>query len=314
MIDDLTHVLATARGWIADGHRAAIATVVDTWGSAPRRKGSHAVIRDDGLFEGSVSGGCVEGEVIVAAQGLTNAAGGAVRLDFGVADEAAWQAGLACGGEISVLVQSIDESHFPVALLDRIADERAAGRSLRVATDLVAGHSVEAGLLPAGDDAFENVYQPPLRMMIVGAVHIAQSLAPMAALAGYRPLIVDPREGYAASSRFTGFEVDTRWSDEAIEDWRPDAATAVVTLAHDPKIDDPALIAALRSDAYYIAALGSRRTHAKRIERLAASGFGEPDLARIEGPAGLAIGAVTPPEIALSILAGAVAAWRRRQP
>ncbi len=148
-------------------------------------------------------------------------------------------------------------------------------------------------------------------MLIVGAVHVSQQLMPLARQLGYRVHVVDPRDSFAAAERFVGIDVDTRWPDEAFEDWKPDSATAIVTLSHDPKIDDPALEAALRSEAFYIAALGSRRTHAKRIERLTAKGWSAEALARIDGPAGIAIGAATPAEIALSILAGATAALRK---
>jgi xanthine dehydrogenase accessory factor len=147
-------------------------------------------------------------------------------------------------------------------------------------------------------------------MMIVGAVHVSQHLVPLARQLGYSVQIVDPRDSFAVADRFADIAVDTRWPDEAMAEWRPDGGTAVVTLSHDPKIDDPALIAALNSEAFYIAALGSRRTHAKRIERLTAAGFTEAQLARIDGPAGIAISAATPAEIALSILAGATAALR----
>jgi xanthine dehydrogenase accessory factor len=147
--------------------------------------------------------------------------------------------------------------------------------------------------------------------MLVGAVHISQALAPMAAALGHSILIVDPRGAFAAGPRFAGFAVDGRWPDEALADWAPDAASAVVTLTHDPKLDDVALAAALRSPAYYIAALGSRKTHAARLERLAAQGFGPADLARIHGPAGLDIGAANPGEIALSVAAQMTAAWRK---
>ena len=307
--DELDLLLTTARKWLGAGHRVAIATVMQTWGSAPRRRGSHAIIRDDGLFEGSVSGGCVEGDVILSAQELLKKGGGIARRDYGVQDDTAWQVGLACGGEIAVLIQSIDDNHFPPALLDQIADFRGTGRALVVATDLTNGSSAVAAPR-AAEGRFENRYEPPLRMMIVGAVHISQQLAPLAKLVGYQTLIVDPRESFAAADRFMGMPVDTRWSDEALADWKPDRSSAIITLTHDPKIDDPALMFALRSDAFYIGALGSRRTHAKRLERLSAQGFSPEELARIDGPAGLSIGAVNPAEIALSILAGATAALR----
>jgi xanthine dehydrogenase accessory factor len=150
---------------------------------------------------------------------------------------------------------------------------------------------------------FVQVFNPPLRMIVVGAVHIAQSLAPMASLAGYAAIVVDPRRAFATSERFPDLEITHDWPDEALARLGPDRRTAVVTLTHDPKIDDPALEAALRSDVFYIGALGSTRTHAKRLARLKESGFTDSDLARIHGPAGLPIGAKSPAEIAIAIMA-----------
>lgn len=303
-MDEAGLLLSRASQWQRAGHRLALATVVRTWGSAPRRTGSLLLVRDDGLFEGSVSGGCVEGAVIEAARARIETGGGEL-LSFGVANETAWEVGLACGGEIAIMVQSVDESGFPPQLLDRLASARAAGKSLTLAWDFASGRTAEG---EAGD--FVHRFDPPLRLMLVGAVHISQALAPMAQSLGYQPLIVDPRGAFAAGPRFAGFDVDSRWPDEAFADWKPDSATAVVTLTHDPKLDDVALAAALRSDAFYIAALGSRKTHAARLERLTAQGFTEADLARINGPAGLNIGAANPAEIALSVAAQMVAAWR----
>jgi xanthine dehydrogenase accessory factor len=305
-MDELGFLLNRAAQWRHAGHRLALATVVRTWGSAPRRVGSLLLVRDDGLFEGSVSGGCVEGAVIAAARGRIEQGGGEL-LTFGVASETAWEVGLACGGEIAILVQAVDASGVPPELLDRLAAERAAGRALTLAADFATGRTTESD---SGD--FVHRFDPPLRLILVGAVHISQALAPMAAGLGHQVLIVDPRGAFAAGPRFAGFAVDNRWPDEALEDWAPDAATAVVTLTHDPKLDDVALAAALRSRAYYIAALGSRKTHAARLERLSAQGFGAEDLARIHGPAGLDIGAANPAEIALSVAAQMTAAWRKR--
>ena len=308
MLDELDELLRNARHWQESGHRVAIATVIETWGSAPRPRGSHAIIRDDGLFEGSVSGGCVEGDVIVGAQELLRGGGGFERRDYGVQDDNAWTFGLACGGQISVAIQTIDDAHYPAALIDTVIDRRAQGKAVSVVTDLTSGQSREGE--SAADGTYANLYPPPLRMMIVGAVHISQNLAPLARQLGYKVLVVDPRDSFAAADRFSGIEVDTRWPDEAFADWKPDGGTAIVTLSHDPKIDDPALAFALNSSAFYIAALGSRKTQAARRERLAEMGFTPEQIARIDGPAGIAIGAKTPAEIALSILAGATAALR----
>jgi xanthine dehydrogenase accessory factor len=150
---------------------------------------------------------------------------------------------------------------------------------------------------------FIHVFTPPKRLVVVGAVHISQALAPMAALAGYAVTIVDPRSAFAMDWRFPGVTLTHDWPDEALEALRPDRRTAVITLTHDPKLDDPALKLALKSDAFYIGALGSRRTNAKRLERLGADGFGAAELTRIHGPVGLDIGAISPAEIAIAILA-----------
>lgn len=301
--DDTAALIAALRGWIAAGHKAAIATVIETWGSAPRRAGAHLVIRDDGLFEGSVSGGCVEGDVIAAATDVI-AESKPKRLEYGVADARAWEVGLACGGRIAVLVQPVSEAGFSPALVERLDAALGRGESVRVATDT-------DGVSREGEgEGFMRLYEPAGRLMIVGAVHIAQALVPMAQLVGYAPLVVDPRGSFAAAGRFAHIAVDPRWPDEALADWKPDGASAIVALTHDPKLDDPALIAALNSPAFYIAALGSRKNQAIRRERLAAAGFDEAALARIHGPAGLAIGATNPAEIALSIAAQMIAVRR----
>ncbi len=304
MSDDLA-TLATAAGWARAGHRVAIATVIETWGSAPRRVGSHLAIRDDGLFEGSVSGGCVEGDVITEALALLENGGGVVRRDYGVADATAWEVGLACGGRISVLVQRVADDGFPLALTDRLVAAAAEGDAVALVTDLATGATREAP-----GDGFARAYPPPRRLAIIGAVHIAQALVPLALALGIAPTVIDPRGLFAADARFAGLDLDRRWPDDALAEWRPNAASAVVALTHDPKLDDVALAAALRSPAFYIAALGSRKNHAGRLERLAALGFDADTLARVRGPAGLAIGAADPVEIALSIAAEMTAAWR----
>lgn len=163
---------------------------------------------------------------------------------------------------------------------------------------------------PSGGQIFLNVFNPPLRMIVVGAVHIAQALARMAAIADYDVAIVDPRRSFATEERFPGVTLRHDWPDEAMAELGPDRRTAVVTLTHDPKIDDPALIAALRSDVFYVGALGSKKTHAARLARLRAEGFDDAALARIHGPVGLALGAKSPAEIAVSIMAQVTARLR----
>jgi xanthine dehydrogenase accessory factor len=309
MSDDLARVITVADQWLAAGHGVALATVIETWGSAPRRVGSHLVIRDDGLFEGSVSGGCVEGDVIVEAENIIKT-NGFKRLDYGVADATAWQVGLACGGRISVFVQAVTPDRFPPALFRTLHNARDNGATVALQTDLARGTTAVAAT-DTDPDSFVHIYTPPLRLAVIGAVHIAQALVPIARLIGYAPLVIDPRGLFAASARFDDVTIDDGWPDEALARWRPNAASAVVALSHDPKLDDVALAAALRSDAFYIAALGSRKNHAARRERLAAMGFDAAALDRIHGPAGLAIGAANPAEIALSIAAQMTAAWRK---
>ncbi len=173
---------------------------------------------------------------------------------------------------------------------------------------LASDHSKTAEV--AGETWFLHAYNPPLRLVVVGAVHIAQALVPMAAQLGYGVTVVDPRRSFATDERFPGVSVSTEWPDEAMDALRPDSRTAVVTLTHDPKLDDPALDRALRSGAFYVGALGSRRTHAARLARLRDLGHDDAALARIHGPVGLDIAAVTAPEIALSVLAQVVAVRR----
>jgi xanthine dehydrogenase accessory factor len=283
----------------------ALATVIGTWGSAPRPRGSHMLVHADGRFEGSVSGGCVEGEVLHAAA-ETIADRNTRKLDFGIADATAWEVGLPCGGEISILVQPVGVDGFAPNLFDRIATARAAGETLALATDLASGSTIEG----ASDDLFVNRYAPPRRLLIVGAVQIAQALAVIAGQIDIAATVIDPRARFLTEERFPGVPKDDRWPDAAVRAARPDGATALVTLSHDPKIDDPALIAALGAPTGYIAALGSRRSHAKRVERLMAAGISEDQIARIDAPAGLFIGAQGPAEIALSIAAGMVRAFR----
>ena len=298
-------VIAAARAW--SGEPLALATVVSTWGSAPRPRGSHMLVHADGRFEGSVSGGCVENDIMETAAQVI--AGAPFQLKrYGVADADAWEVGLPCGGEIAVMVQPVSAEGFAPELFDRIAEARGDGRALTVTTDLATGHS---DLRPQETgEVFLNRYDPPRRLLIVGAVQIAQALARLAAALGVETVVIDPRARFLTPERFPGVTLDDRWPDEAIEAYRPGPATAVVTLSHDTKIDDPALLAALATDAAYVGALGSRRSHAARRERLAALGVTDANLDRIDAPVGIDIGAIGPSEIALSIAAAMVGRWR----
>ena len=317
-----------ALGWVTAGGRAALATVVETWGSAPRPVGSQLAISGDAEIVGSVSGGCVEGAVV--AEALDALDDGTPRLlDYGVSDAEAFAVGLACGGRIRVLVEPVGVGRgLPVALLGELAAARAARTpavlAVRPGSDerrLITGagdplwSEAESALVNDrarfADDWFLGVHNPPLRMAVVGAVHIAQALVPMAGIAGYDLLVVDPREAFASPARFPGVTLSHEWPDAALAAFGLDTRTAVVTLTHDPKLDDPAIRAALEAPVFYLGCLGSSRTHAKRVARLTEAGFDAAAIARIHAPIGADIGAQSPAEIAVAILAEITERLRR---
>ena len=320
--------------WIKNGRQVALATVIATWGSSSRQAGSQLVVDASGRFEGSVSGGCVEGAVVEEALAVIRE-GKPKRMFFGVTQDQAWEVGLACGGEIEIFIEKVTW----VADLDRLAALCAASRPVCLITDLAGGQKqlvsldepgavealssdmrphveqlirggrntvVEAG----GRPFFLHRFYPPPELIVVGAVHIAKPLCVFARTTGYRVTVIDPRSAFANPDRFPDVPFRVQWPDEAMEQMKLHHATAVVALCHDPKIDDPALAAALKSDAFYIGALGSRKTHKERLERLCSSGFSDDTLKRIHGPVGLDIGALDPEEIAIAIMAEITAVRR----
>lgn len=310
-----------ALAWIKAGHGAAIATVIETWGSAPRRVGAQMVVSSEGDMEGSVSGGCVEGAVVLEAlEALED--GESKVLEYGVSDGDAFAVGLACGGTIRVLVEPVGAGGMALDMLENLVAARAARTPVAYEVTLNGSHRA---LVSQGHDArfrmdrsgleedgetFVAIHNPPLRLVVVGAVHIAQALVPMARIAGFDPFVIDPREAFGSAARFPDAEVINDWPDAALEQVGVDTRTALVLLTHDPKLDDPALHVGLRSGAFYIGALGSKRTHASRVERLVDAGFDQHTIARINGPVGLNIGAAGPAEIAVSILAQMIEALR----
>ena len=332
MIEKDDDPLLTAAAWISGHQTVAIATVTRTWGSAPRQAGSQMAVREDGAFVGSVSGGCIEGAVIGEAQGALED-GKPRNLKFGVTNEEAWAVGLACGGTIEVNVTPVTKpaSRATLAALNAARGEK---RAVVLATDLASegsqliypdatGHGAlaDAAVKAARHDEsrtveadgtswFLTVFNPPLDLAIIGAVHVAQPLARMAAIADYAVRIIDPRTAFATEERFPNVALAHDWPDEALAARPLTARSAIVALTHDPKLDDPALTAALRSPAFYIGALGSRQTHARRLDRLKEHGFSDADLARIHGPIGLNIGARSPAEIAVAILGELTAVLR----
>ncbi len=325
MSRDLDQPPEMALRWYEAGQGAVLATVVSTWGSAPCAVGSQMAISRAGHMVGSVSGGCVEVAVVTAAQDAL-ADGQPRLLHFGVADETAFSVGLACGGRIEILVEPVGTSAPAInpALMHALVAARAARRPVACLTDLATWErrlcdpiAESLGEVRAsGRDSqgrMLTLHTPPLRLFVIGAVHIAQALVPMARSAGYAPIIIDPRPAFCSTSRFSDVELVDDWPDAALARLGLDASSAVVTLSHDSKIDDPAIIAALQSEVFYLGCLGSQRTHAKRLDRLRGQGFSPAQCARIHGPVGLPIGARGPAEIAVAILAQIIAQRRTGQ-
>ncbi len=333
----MEEVIPAIRRWYAEDEAVALATVVQTWGSAPRKVGAKMAVTRDGKLSGSVSGGCVEGAV--AEESFAALASGRPKLlSFGVADETAWEVGLACGGSIQVFVEALDREMFGV-IEQLVAQERAGAVATVIAGPeallgrklLVDGRGVRVGgVSPALDDAiapmltaaiargawervtladaaielFVDVLLPPPSLVMVGGVHIAIALASIARTLGYRVIVIDPRAAFGSAERFPHVDhLFAAWPQDAFPSIALNENTAVALLTHDPKIDDPALEAVLDSPVFYIGALGSRKTHASRLERLRAAGFGEEKLARIHAPIGVEIHAQTPEEIALAVMA-----------
>jgi xanthine dehydrogenase accessory factor len=330
--------------WLVKHEKIGIATVVQTWGSSPRGVGARMAFTASGKISGSVSGGCVEGAVVEA--GLESLRTGRPQyLHFGVSDESAWNVGLACGGQVDVFVRPLEESAFsllsqkllggqtfatativrgPDRLLGLelyISGERRGPASIPPGLDevilqkarqvLLGGLSQIIRLKTAENeeiDVFVEVVSPQPVLVMVGGVHIAIALAELARTMGFRTVVVDPRRSFGSAERFP--QVDQliqAWPDEAFARLELNQKTAVAVLTHDPKIDDPALQIVLSSPAFYVGALGSSTTQAKRRARLLQSGLSETKLSRLHGPIGLKLGGQTPQEIALAIMAEIVA-------
>jgi xanthine dehydrogenase accessory factor len=334
ILSDLDH-------WSAENKSIALATVIQTWGSSPRRAGAKMAITPDGGITGSVSGGCVEGAVFeegVEALKLNRPR----LLHFGVADETAWEVGLACGGSIDVFVKPLDTNLFE-SLRSVLMEEKPAvnltvvrgpgeflGKEMLVREDgsvtgtlgdefnttalnlaketLTIGESRRL-ILNEDVEVFAEVILPPPTLIVVGGVHITIALMALAKTLGYRTVVVDPRSAFGNEERFPNVDqLIQKWPQQAFQQIPLTRSTAVAMLTHDPKLDDPALKIALPSPVFYVGALGSKTTQAKRRKRLLEEGLTEEQLNRLHGPIGLDIGAGTPEEIAMSIMAEIVAA------
>jgi xanthine dehydrogenase accessory factor len=327
--------------WRAENKPIALATVIQTWGSSPRRAGAKMALTLDGKISGSVSGGCVEGAVYETGVEVLKTDQPQL-LHFGVADETAWEVGLACGGSIDIFVKPLDTAFFeplrsvfveeqPAVIVTVIRGaDQLLGKEMLIREDgtvtgtisdelnpqaltlaretLKQGESRRA-MLNENIEIFMEVILPPPTLIAVGGVHITIALMALAKTLGYRTVVVDPRSAFGNEERFPNVDqLISLWPEEAFQQIPITRSTAVATLTHDPKLDDPALRIALPSPAFYVGALGSKTTQSKRRHRLLDDGLTEEQLNRLHGPIGLEIGAGTPEEIAMSIMAEIVAA------
>lgn len=304
---DLNILRQTAQ-WLADGHRLVLGTITRTWGSAPRPVGSWVAVRDDGLIAGSVSGGCIEDDLIEQARDGVLAGTLPQIVRYGGDAEDAQRVGLPCGGLIEMVLEPVRaDSQLPQLL--QLLQRLEAGESLRRELDLGSGavtlaRASRSDALTLSATTLTTHHGPDWRLLLIGAGQLSQYVAPMALALGYEVLVCDPREEYAHGFAVAGARLLTTMPDDTVTALRPDAHMAIIALTHDPKLDDMALMEALKSPAFYVGALGSRANQAKRCARLQEHfGVTPEQLARLHGPVGLKNGARTPPEIAVSILA-----------
>ncbi len=307
----MDEALAALRAWRADGTDAALATVVRVEGSAPRGVGAKLAVSSAGAMAGSVSGGCVEGDVVEHALAILRSNDAELRR-YGISDEDGLEVGLMCGGTIEVLIEPMRSSAAGLLELFTalIEAERPAGREIGIEPPLGTRRVLDGSAAieaTSTDGVVLDKVLPAPRVWIVGAGHVAEHVSAYAARAGFRVLVVDPRRLFADQPRLEGLEVIADWPDRAFAEHglRPD--DAVVVLSHDPKIDEPALVAALDAEVAYIGAIGSRRAQVDRRARLRAAGVDESSLARLHAPIGLDLGGREPAEIGLAIAAELVA-------
>jgi xanthine dehydrogenase accessory factor len=298
-------VLRTAAGWMAEGRRVVMGTITRTWGSAPRPVGSLVAVRDDGQIAGSVSGGCIEDDLVAQLRAGSLALERPAPLRYGVGAEEARRFGLPCGGTLELMLEPLGARSQVEALLRRLERGERVRRTLDLATGGVELDPATPGdTLVLTETQLVSHHGPQWRLLIIGAGQMTQYLAQMALGLDYGVTICDPREEYTQGFDVPGTRLTRDMPDDVVTAFKPDGASAIVALTHDPKLDDLALMEALKSEAFYVGAIGSRVNQAKRRARLAEHfGLTPQQLDRLHGPVGLAIGARTPPEIALSILA-----------
>ena len=303
-------VLKHSRDWLNAGRRLWLVTVTQTFGASPRPPGSLMAMRDDGIVVGSVSGGCIEDDLVLRREAFTGAK--PILQSYGVSAEEARRFGLPCGGQLEVII----EAALDVTRLDMLFAKIASGEVFARVVDLNTGAWSYGPATPIDETArneteFTCIHGPRWRMLIIGASEIARYLAEVAATLDFQVFVCDPREEYRIAWRAAGSTFVEGMPDDAVLAFQPDGHTVIVTVSHDPKLDDMALMEALKTSAFYVGAVGSKKTSDERRKRLretAEFGLSDSQVARLHGPVGLAIGSRTPPEIAIAILAELVAA------
>ena len=309
-VDDILTPLSI---WLKDKRKIALATVISTWGSSPRPVGGQMAIDQNGEIIGSVSGGCIEGAVIT--EGIKSLSDGKTRVkDYGISNDMAWEVGVACGGELKVLIQPLQiEDKIIFSIVESIRKREVIKLKINTKSGLRTidkSISQQSSSFNQLMNEFIHIIDPKPRLFIIGAVHIAQELVKLATIADFEITLIDPRDHFATNKRFPNCQIINDWPDNALSKFTFDKSTHLVTLTHDPKIDDPALIYSLKKNIGYVGSLGSKKTHQKRCERLSLLGFNQNDLNKIHGPIGLDIKAKNPAEIAISIL-GEIIQFRR---
>lgn len=297
-------VLKSARDWLGSGHRVVLATIVKTWGSAPRPIGALTAVRDDGLIAGSVSGGCIEDDMIDRIRARKLVADKPATTTYGISAEEAQRFGLPCGGTLELVLEPLGPQSGLDELLARVARHELVVRRLDMETGRVEiGPGKWSDQLSFDGRELVSVHGPHWRLLVIGAGQLSKYLAQMAQALDYQVTVCDPREEYADTWDVPGAQLTRDMPDDVVIAMNLDAHSAVVTLTHDPKLDDMALLEALKSPAFYIGAIGSRKNNDARRRRLADFDLSQGEIARLHGPVGLKIGSKTPPEIAIAILA-----------
>ena len=298
--------MRTAEAWRKSGHKAALGTIVKTWGSAPRPVGAMVAIRDDGQVVGSVSGGCVEDDLVdKVKERLAAAKKSPQLLTYGVTNEEATRWGLPCGGTLQLVLEPVTEQ----AALGRTAASASSSQQLvKRRLDMESGRAtLEPGrwqdVLEFDGRVLSAVHGPRWRLVLIGAGQLTRYLAEMARMLDYHVVVIDPREEYAAGWDLAAVPLDRGMPDDVVREMNLDGHSAIVALTHDPKLDDLALMEALKSAAFYVGAIGSKKNNDARRERLRGFDVSDEEIARLRGPVGLYIGSKTPPEIAVAILA-----------